>query len=127
MGSRLVRSEWLWLAVLVCVSTAIRYAFARGMTSPWILVDEIIYSESAKGIAEDGRRAIRGVPIGNQYGAVYPLLLSPAYALFDAMPDAYDAMKAINALTISLVAVPTHLLGRRVLPVRWALLGAALA
>src|SRR5688500_5905945 len=101
-AGRLLVNEWAWIVGLVAASVAIRFALARVTPSPWIFVDELIYSELAKGIAEDGRRSIRDVPAGNAYGLLYPLLLSPAYVLFDRVPDAYEAMKVVNAFVVSL-------------------------
>ena len=60
------------------------------MVAPFILVDEIIWSEIARGIADAGEPLIRGEPDPG-YSIVYPLLISPAYALFDNLVDAYAA------------------------------------
>ena len=50
------------------------------MVAPWIMVDELVYSELAKSFASDAGGSLwRDEPI-NGYGAVYPLLISPAYA-----------------------------------------------
>jgi hypothetical protein len=121
-GRLLVRAvpAWAWVSALVVVSAAIRFQLARGVAAPWIMVDELIYSELAKSIASGGHFLVRDQPTG-AYGFVYPLLISPAYALFHAVPDAYTAAKAINAVVMSLAAVPAYLLARRVLSVRWAL------
>ena len=118
---------WAWLATLVAVSTLVRYAFARRMPAPWIMVDELIYSELAKSFAATGSFAVREVAAGGAYGVVYPILISPAYALFDAVPTAYAAAKAINAVLVSLTAVPVYLLARTVLRPALALLAAALS
>ena len=48
------------------------------------------------------------------YGVLYPVLISPAYALFDSLTDAYAAVKVINSLAMSLAAIPTYLIARRV-------------
>ena len=80
---------WAWLAALVAVSAGIRFVLARGMVAPWIMVDELVYSELAKSFAANGHFEIRGVSSGGSYGFVYPLLISAAYRLFDAVPDAY--------------------------------------
>ena len=117
---------WVWLAGLVVASIAFRYALARRTVAPWIMADEIIYSELAKSIAEGGGFAIREQPVGLAFGAVYPLLISPAYALFDAVPDAYAAAKALNAIVMSLAAIPAYLLARRMLSVPLALVAALL-
>ena len=47
---------------------------------------------------------LRGVSAN--YGFVYPLLISPAYALFGSIIDAYDAARIINALAICSVILP---------------------
>lgn len=117
---------WAWVALLVCVSTAARYAAGRHVVAPWILVDELIYSELARSLADSATLAIRDTPVGSGYGVVYPLLISPAF-LIESLPDAYAAAKAINAVLVSLVAVPAYLLARRLVPSPLALVAAALA
>ena len=117
---------WAWLAGLVVVSALFRFALARRVAAPWIMVDELIYSELARGLAEGGGFSIRGEPT-YVYGFVYPLLIAPAYALFDSLTTAYSAVKAINALLMSLAALPAYFLARRVLPQGLSLLAALLA
>ena len=90
------------------------------------MVDEIVYSELARGIASGEGLSIRGHPAGLGYGLVYPVLISPAY-LLDSLPAAYAAVKAINAVLISLAAVPAYFLARRVLTPGYALVAALLA
>ena len=104
---------WAWLIGLVALSFGFRAWLARGMPAPFIMVDELIYSELAKSFAATGDFAIRGTPTRG-YGVVYPVLISPAYALFDAIPDAYAAIKTTNALLMSLAAAPAYLLARRI-------------
>jgi hypothetical protein len=116
---------WAWLVALVAVSTVVRYGFARRNVAPWIMIDEIVYSELAKSFAATGHFAVRGVPTSG-YGLAYPVLISPAYQLFDALPTAYAAVKAINSLAISLAAVPAYLLARRAVEPGLALLVALL-
>jgi dolichyl-phosphate-mannose-protein mannosyltransferase len=117
---------WFWLASLVGASILVRWGFGRRMVAPWIMVDELIYSELAKSFAATGHFLVRDEPSGS-YGFVYPLLISPAYRLFDAVPQAYAAAKAINAVLMSLTAVPAYFLARRVLTPSLALLAALLA
>jgi hypothetical protein len=118
---------WAWLAGIVVFSAAVRYGFGRRMVAPWIMIDELVYSELAKGVADHGSFLIRDEPAGGAYGVVYPLLIAPAYALFDAVPDAYAAAKAINGVVISLAAVPAYFLARRVVRPGLALLAAGLS
>jgi hypothetical protein len=119
---------WAWLTVLVVASVALRYMLSRRAVSPWIMTDELLYSELAKSFGTSAHFAVRGqsVPPGD-YSTVYPLLISPAYALFGSLEHAYAAAKAINALVMSLAAVPAYFLARRVLSARMALLAALLA
>ena len=116
---------WAWLAGIVIVSTLVRYVFGRGTVAPWIMVDELIYSELAKSLADSGRFLVRGDATA-AYGIVYPALIAPAWALFESVPQAYAAAKAINALVMSLAAVPAYFLARRVLAEPLALVAAAL-
>ena len=95
------------------------------MVAPWIMVDEIVYSELAKNVAAHGEFLVRGVP-SHGYGFVYPVLIAPAWALFTSIPSAYAAAKAINAVLMSLAAIPAYFLARRILPARLALIAAAL-
>jgi hypothetical protein len=113
-GARvLARPAWAWLAALVVASAAARMALAHRMVAPWIMVDELIYSELAKSLAAQGRLLVRGVP-STGYGFVYPALIAPAWRLHAAVPDAYAAAKQINAVVMSLAAIPAYALARRV-------------
>jgi len=116
---------WAWLTGIVAVSALVRYVFGRGTPAPWIMVDELIYSELAKSFADSGRFLVRDEATA-AYGIVYPMVIAPAWALFDAVPQAYAAAKAINALVMSLAAVPAYFLARRVLSPRLSLVAAAL-
>ena len=115
-----------WLAGMVALSAIVRFAVAGRMTAPWIMVDELIYSELARGIASGAGYALRGEEVGLGFGAVYPLLISPAY-LLHSLTDAYETVKAINAVVVSLAAVPAYLLARRLVSEPYALVTAALS
>ena len=118
--------EWAWLASVVALSAALRIWLVRGMPAPFVFVDELIYSELARSLADAGTFAVRGAATTG-YSTLYPALLAPAYLLFGALPDAYAAAKATNAVAMSLAAVPAWLLARRVAG-RWpALLAAVIA
>ena len=117
---------WVWLAALVVVSAVFRYGLSRRVVAPWIMVDELIYSELAKSFAATGHFLIRDVHHG-AYGAVYPLLISPAWRAFASVPDAYAAAKTIGSVLMSLTAIPVYFLARRLLSPPWSLLAAVLA
>jgi 4-amino-4-deoxy-L-arabinose transferase-like glycosyltransferase len=124
LGSRLrAIPAWGWLGGIIVLSFALRAWLARGMVAPFIMVDELIYAELARSIAEEGELLVRNVPASG-YSIVYPLLISPAYLFFDDLVDAYGAVKTINALVMSLAAVPAYLLARRVLGEGLALVSA---
>src|SRR5262249_32918184 len=117
---------WAWLAAIVVVSTIVRFLLSRRVAAPWIMVDELIYSELAKSFASTGHFLIRGEHHG-AYGFVYPFLIAPAWTVFHAVPDAYAAAKAFGSLAMSLTAIPAYFLARRVLARVPSLLVAALA
>jgi glycosyltransferase involved in cell wall biosynthesis len=126
-ANRLARVPvWVWLAALVVFSAVFRYGLSRRGVAPWIMVDELIYSELAKSFAETGSFLIRGTHEG-AYGIVYPLLIAPAYRLFDAVPDAYAAAKTIGSVLMSLTAIPVYFLARRLIPPVLSLIAAVLA
>ncbi len=117
---------WAWLAAIVVSSATLRAVLSREIVAPFILVDELIWSELARGIADAGEPLIRDEP-ESSYSIVYPLVLSPVYGLFDSLPAAYDAAKVLNSISFSLVAVPAYFLARRVVGEHLALLAALLA
>src|SRR5262249_24777832 len=114
---------WVWLAGLVVASAAFRCALPRRIAAPWIMVDELIYSQLATSFASTRHFLGRDHQTA-AYGFVYPVLISPAWALFHAVPTAYAAAKAIDSLLVSLTAIPTYFLARRVVG-PWPALGAA--
>ena len=127
MGRALRRiPSWAWLAAIVAGSTGARATLGSELVAPFIMVDEIIWSEIARGIADAGEPLLRDVPDPG-YSVVYPLLISPVYALFESLPDAYAGVKTLNALLMSLAAIPTFFLARRVVRDGLALLAALMA
>jgi hypothetical protein len=118
---------WLLVGGIVCLSTAFRFALAIRDPGPWIFQDEIVYSELAKSLAYASEPALRGAVGTGGFGLVYPLLIAPAYLLFDAVPSAYDAVRLVNSLLMSLAAVPAYLLARRLAARELSLLVALLA
>ncbi len=116
---------WAWLTTIVLLSAVARYLLARRIAAPWIMVDELIYSELARGVAAGDGFSIRGTA-APAYSFVYPILIAPAY-LIDSLPTAYQVVKAINAVLMSLAAVPAYFLARRVLPRGLSLVAALLA
>ena len=117
---------WVWLAAIVGCSAIVRILLARQVAAPWIMVDELIYSELAKSFAAGGHFQIRGAP-STGYGIVYPMLIAPAWRAFGSVPHAYAVAKGINAVVISLTAIPAYFLARRLVAPVLALVAAVLA
>ena len=125
-GARAFRTvpTWILLASLYAVSVVVQLALGLRVVSPWIMVDELVYSDMARSFAATGHFLIRGAH-GN-YGFVYPLLISPAYAIFGSIAEAYRWVRVIDALVMSSVVLPAYLLARRVVKPHYALAAAAL-
>jgi hypothetical protein len=117
----------VWLGALVLVSAAVRLALAKPEPAPWIFGDEMVYAHLAESVADGGSFALRDSPGLHGYAPGYPLLIAPAYAIYDDLAHAYAAAKAINALVMSLAAVPVFLIARRLVSSRLALVAAALS
>ena len=81
------------------------------------MVDELIYSELAKSLATPGRFLVRGEATA-AYGIVYLALIAPAWAIFESAAGVCGGSSEINALVMSLAAVPAYFLARRVLAER---------
>ncbi len=126
-GTGLMRAlpTWAWLGLLYLASVGVQLSLGLRLRSPWIMVDELVYSDMARSFAATGQFLIRGAH-GN-YGFVYPLLISPAYAIFGSIADAYQWARAIDALAMSSAVLPAYLLARRVVRRPAALAAAALA
>jgi hypothetical protein len=105
--------SWAWLTTIVVVSTLVRALLARDIVAPFIFVDEVIWSEIARGIADAGEPLLRDQPDPG-YSIVYPLLISPIYAVFENLTEAYAGVKTLNSFLMSLAAVPAFFLARRV-------------
>ena len=127
MGDSLRRAPaWAWVALVVAASVALRAWLGSRMPAPFIFTDELQYQENARSLAAGEGLEARGEPYGIA-SVVYPLVLAPAYALLEGLPDAYAAARTINAVVMSLAAIPAYAIARRVLPFRWAILAAVLA
>jgi hypothetical protein len=98
-------------AGLVLGALLVRVWLSRKIAAPWIMVDELVYSELAKSFAEHGRFLIRDQPTA-LYSLVYPVLLAPAW-LADTMATTYTLAKSINGVVMALAAVPVYLWARR--------------
>jgi glycosyltransferase involved in cell wall biosynthesis/4-amino-4-deoxy-L-arabinose transferase-like glycosyltransferase len=116
---------WARLGTLYIVAVAIQLALGLRVASPWIMVDELLYSDMARSFASTGHFLVRGATAN--YGFVYPLLLSLAYAVTHTVSGAYEWARLINALAMCSVVFPVYLLARRVVRPGYAFAAAAFA
>jgi len=114
------------LGATVLLSTVVHAALALNSPSPWIVPDELRYSELAKSLADGGLPKIRD-EVSFGFGLGYPALLAPIWASFDNVAHAYAVAKVLNALILSITAVPAYFLARRFVTDSSALVVAAMS
>ena len=119
MARALRRAGLIAPAALVAVST-VAYALAgRRVAGLWIMPDEAIYADRALRLWHHGSLPVfRGQGAG--YGFLYPALAAAPLAL-----GSLESLKIVQALVMSLAAVPVFLYGRRLMPQTHALVAAA--
>jgi hypothetical protein len=127
VGAARTIPAWGWLAAIVGLSTLFRFLLSLGVHAPWVFQDEIVFAELARNLGQHGHFAIRQSPGLNGFGVLYPTLLAPAWAIFKSPSHAYAAAKLINALLMSLAAIPTYLIARRLMRPGLALVAAFFA
>jgi hypothetical protein len=134
MRVRRLYGPGLALAGLVLISAAVRIWLNRSFQGPQLLCDEYIYAGVARDFATTGHLGFGGSGFGGSgFGGgptgggslLYPLLIAPAW-LAHRMSTVFGIAKAINAVIVSLTAVPTYLWARRTVSPAWALVAAAL-
>ena len=102
------------LLALVTVSTALRALLVHWVHGPFIFMDELGYEQMAQSFAHAGHFSLFGKS-GLAYSPLYPVVLSPIYALSSSMPTAYEWVKVANALLLSLSVFPVYGIARFVL------------
>ena len=114
----------LVLSGVVLVAIVVRLLLAEHIVTPWIMVDELIYAELAKNLADHSEFLLRDAasPI---YNVAYPALIAPAW-LADSVDAAYGFAKAINVVLMVFAAVPVYFWGKRLMSPGYALLPAVL-
>jgi len=119
------RHAALAVGAIVLLSTAFRFAVALTFDVPWIAPDEMIYGLVGESLWETGELSIRGIPTP-YYSLLTPALVGLPLTLDDREAGVWIA-QALQALAISLVAVPVYFWGKRLAGRGWALVAAALA
>jgi hypothetical protein len=116
--------SWAALALLVALSTALRAWAGHEVPVPWIAPDEMIYGLTGISLWDSGTLEILGGP------TPYYSLLYPAFAgiplNLGSLEFGYGALTIVQALVMSLAAVPVYLWGRSLVSQRWALAASAL-
>jgi hypothetical protein len=110
---------------VVVVSTALRFAGARAFDVPWIAPDEIVYGLVGESLWETGTLSVRGLSVP-YYSLLTPALVGLPLAIADAGAGIAGA-QMLQALAMSLVALPVYVWGKRLAGPRWGLAAAALA
>ena len=114
----------LAVAGLVVVSTAVRFAAAQAFTTPWIAPDEMVYGMIGESLWSQGTLGLRELP-SPYYSLLTPALVGAPLAALD-LDEGIQWARLLQALAMSLVAVPTYIWARRVASTGWALAAAAL-
>jgi hypothetical protein len=98
--------------VTLVAGVAVTLAVLASRVRDWfVMTDELQYAKLASAIADGSLLpTLRGVHV-SAYAQLYPLLLSPLYALLDA-PGAFEAAHVLNGALYASAAVPAYLLGR---------------
>ena len=115
---------WALLAAIIAASTAVRSVAARGVGSPWIAPDEIIYALLGRALWESGELSILGADTGF-YSLLYPALVGLPLSVADA-ETGHRILDVLQALVVSCTAIPVYLWGRTLAGRGYALAAAAL-
>jgi hypothetical protein len=108
----------------VLVSAGLRAWASRGVPTPWILPDETFYGLLGQGLYRDGHLQVLDGPTP-YYSAVVPALAGLPLSLGDLVLG-HSILKVLQAVVMSLAAVPVYLWGRSLMTHGWALVAAAL-
>jgi hypothetical protein len=113
----------LALVVMIGIAVLVRLLLTRRFPAPWIMGDELHYSELAKSFASNGVMRFREEP--STLRSLYPVLVSPAW-LANSVGTAYTLAKVMNVLLMTSAAVPFFLWARRLVRPTLALAGTLL-
>ena len=114
----------LALPALVGLSTLLHWLAARHFHGLWIVPDEPIYASRAIEVWRHGPFGLLHGPTAG-YGLLYPALAGIPLSVGSTVTG-YHSLKLLQALVVSVAAVPVFAYGRRLMPARFALLAAVL-
>lgn len=112
------------LFAFVLILVVVRLWLTRKIATPWIMSDELLYSELAKSLASGGGIEVREAfyPV---YYVGYPVLIAPAW-LAGSQEATYGLAKAINVLLMTSALVPVYVWARRLVSPVYATVATAL-
>lgn len=99
---------------LALVAAALHTLLVGRVQGPFVFMDELGYERMAQSFAHTGDFSLFGKG-GLAYSPLYPIVLSPIYALTSSMHTAYEWAKVENAVLISLSVFPVYGIARFVL------------
>jgi hypothetical protein len=114
----------LLFAGILLMAVVVRLLLADRIVTPWIMADELTYSEMAKNFADHGEFLVRDSP-STLNNVAYPVLIAPAW-FAESIDTAYGFARTINVVVMVLAAVPVYLWGKRLMSAGYALLAAVL-
>jgi hypothetical protein len=103
----------------------VHWLAGRRIPGLWILPDEAIYADRAISLWRHGSLSVLHGD-GAGYSVLYPAVAGLPLSV-GSIATGYASLKLLQALVISLTAVPLVFYGRRLMPTGWALLAGALA
>jgi hypothetical protein len=112
------------VGVLVFVSALLRGWAATRVPGPWFIPDEAIYAQLGRSLWSTGHFRILGAT-PDFFSLVYPAFVGLPLHLVGIV-HGYDAVKWLQALAMSLAAVPVYVWGRTLVSEGWAVAAAAL-
>src|SRR5262249_32301860 len=115
---------WVALVALVALSTGLRAWAALDLPTPWIAPDEMVYGLLGQSLYRSGSLDILGGPTP-YYSLVVPAFTGLPLSLGN-LDFGYQLLKVLQALAMSLTAVPVYLWGRTLVDRRWAFVAAVL-
>src|SRR3954470_5301277 len=116
--------DWALIAMLVLVSAALRFWAGTRVPTPWITPDEETYALLGRSLWSSGSFEILGQK-EHFYSLIAPALAGAPLRLHD-LGTGYTLLKGVQALTMSLAAVPVYLWTRTLASRGAALVAAAL-
>lgn len=114
----------LALGALVVGSTVVRFALSHDVLAPLIAPDEQLYGLLGRSLVAGDGLTLLEEPVP-YYSILYPLLVGLPFVATDLV-DGVRAVQLLQALVMSLTAVPVYLWTRPVAGRRWALVAAGL-